>query len=89
MNSTPNRRVVLIVVGSLAFGLVGYVSTLAYCSVTGTQPNEDVLTAFKDIGIFCSGALATLLARTGNTSDAPQQVVTTPDKPLDVNQTNP
>lgn len=68
---TPNPRVVYIVVGTLAFALIAYAFTLAICALRGVTPPDDVLAAFKDLGIFASGALASLLSRTGQTPEAP------------------
>jgi len=69
------------VVGTLAFAVIAYVSMLYSCAVQMFKPDEDILTAFKDLAIFASGALAALLSRTGSTPETQDVVVT--NKPND------
>lgn len=65
----PNKAVVYMVVGTLAFAVIMYVFTLWQCSTKATEPPDKILTAFKDLAIFASGALAALLSRTGSMPD--------------------
>jgi len=76
----PNKAVVYMVVGTLAFAVLLYAGTLTFCSTRNVQPPDAILTAFKDLAIFASGALAALLARTGNASDSPTETKIVTDK---------
>ena len=80
----PNKAVVYMVVGTLAFAVILYAVTLTLCAYHATTPPEDVLTAFKDLAIFASGALAALLARTGSHPEEPQDVnvINKPNEPV-------
>ena len=80
----PNKAVVYMVVGTLAFAVICYALTLTHCAVYRMTPPEDVLTAFKDLAIFASGALAALLARTGSQPDEPSEtkIVNKSDEPV-------
>lgn len=62
----PNPAVVYIVVGSLAYVLVAYATSLFLASFRGGPVPEIVLTHFKEIAIFAGGAVAGVLARTSN-----------------------
>jgi len=69
------------VVGTLAFAVIAYVLMLYVSAIRIAKPDEDILTAFKDLAIFASGALAALLSRTGSTPETQDVVVT--NKPND------
>lgn len=88
---TPNPRVVYLVVGTLALAVVFYAITLTLCALSAIEPTADVLTAFKDLAIFASGALAALLARTGTVPEkvAPTEVVAPAGQPLPVQESTP
>lgn len=86
---TPNPKVVYLVVGTLAFVLVAYAATLSICALIGIAPNEKVLDYLKDLGIFASGALASLLARTGSAPEQPTEVVAPRGEPLKVQEEPP
>lgn len=80
----PNPIVVYVVVGALAFSLATYALTLALCALRGATPPDNVLGCFKDLGIFASGALASLLAKTGSVPEEPTQteITNTPEHPV-------
>ena len=81
----PNKAVVYMVVGTLAFAVIAYVAMLYSCAVQMFKPDEDILTAFKDLAIFASGALAALLSRTGSTPESQDvTVVNPPSNPANV-----
>lgn len=62
----PTRPVVYIVVGTLSFTVVTYVSTLAICAWMGLHPDPKVLEYLKDVGLLAAGGLGTILAQTKN-----------------------
>jgi len=74
----PNKAVVYMVVGTMAFAVVVYVLVLGACAYYLKEPPDKILTAFKDLAIFASGALAALLSRTGSVPDVPENGLPTP-----------
>jgi len=72
----PNKAVVYMVVGSLAYVLVMYATTLAIAAFTERQVSEVILTHFKELAFFAGGAVAGLLARTSNSPDSTEPTKT-------------
>lgn len=74
-NLGPNRitmstapKIIFIVVCTIAMMAITYVGTMAYMVITNGIPDPDVLSMFKDAGIYVLGALTGILV---NTRSAP------------------
>lgn len=83
----PNQKVVLIVVGTLAWAVIAYVITLATCSIMGYKPDPKVLEYLKDIGLLCAGAISGILSRTSTPQTGPVEpipVTNAPGESIDV-----
>jgi hypothetical protein len=76
-----SKRIITIVVSTLALCTVITISTLSACVILGTQPDPTLITAYVGITTGSLGALTGLLANTrstpGTDADMPKGTVTT------------
>mgnify|MGYP000950712642 CR=1 FL=1 len=60
---TP-KAITFIVVGSLAVMSLTYVSTLAYCVLSGINTSTEAMRSFESSGVYVLGALTGILVNT-------------------------
>ncbi len=76
-----SKRIITIVVTTLAIGTVVTVTTLSACVILGVKPDPTLITAYVGITTGFLGALTGLLANTrttpGTDADMPKGTVTT------------
>lgn len=78
----------MVVVWTLGFVVVVYISTLAACAVLKIQPPQDVLAALKDVGLVALGGLTGLLARTSSEEQPVRAEITnSPANPIPTHDT--
>ena len=84
-----NQTVIQIVIIALAVNLTIGMGSLGYCLVTGTKPDQTLLTAFVGITGTLAGYLAGVLSRTAPTTaipsgeNKPTGKITVPEQPLE------
>jgi hypothetical protein len=87
-----NSGVIKIVVITLAVnGTIG-LGTLAYCLVSGREPNSALLTAFVGLVNYILGGISGMLVKTSPTTSIPSEpkpsgTVTVPEQTLETQKT--